>query len=352
MMGLPLGSSPMSLLLLSLGACSTEAAPEVCEVIPRPEMALSETELDFGDVLIGSTATRTVLLSNTGNYPLGVTSVAVGDADEGSDFVVSYDVAGTDCASVPDDAYDREIPDTGLRPWDTGTETHWSGHAFVLEPGCALPLTVTYTPTAYYTDADALIVTSDNLQDVPESGFHAAVLHGSLVTWLRGNTTLGADPLADPYIVGDTIRLGQSTLLEGDTIELEVRVEGGAAPLSYSWSTDAGGFDANQPAVTFTGPHIDACATDDLHQGWALNLYALVWDAEGNQDWAANRAIEWEEGLPLYEDCPEVDTADEDCPVEEPTGCGGGAAALVWVFGGLGLSVRRRRPAQRRSPHV
>jgi hypothetical protein len=151
----------MSLLLLSIGACSPpEEAPEVCEAIPRPEMALSETELDFGDVLIRSTATRTVLLSNTGNYPLGVTSVEVGDAEEGSDFVVSYDVAGTDCASVPDDAYDREILDTGYTPWDADTATHWSGHAFVLEPGCTLPLTVTYTPTAYYTDADALITSS------------------------------------------------------------------------------------------------------------------------------------------------------------------------------------------------
>lgn len=94
MVGIPLGSSPMLLLLLSLGACSPpEEAPEVCEVIPRPEMALSETALDFGDVLIGSTATRTVLLSNTGNYPLGVTSVEVGDTDEGSDFVVSYNAA-------------------------------------------------------------------------------------------------------------------------------------------------------------------------------------------------------------------------------------------------------------------
>ncbi len=323
----------------------------MCEVVPRPAMALSETELDFGDVLIRSTATRTVLLSNTGNYPLGVTSVEVGNADEGSDFVVSYDVAGTDCAFVPDDAYDREIADTGSFPWDTGTETRRSGHAFVLEPGCALPLTVTYTPTSYYTDANALIVTSDSREDVPESGFHAAVLHGSLVTWLRGNTSLGADPLAEPYLVGDIVRVSQTAILEGETIELEVRVEGGVEPLTYRWSTDAGGFGADQPNVTFTGPHVDACATDGIYSGQNTHLYGLVWDADRSQEGAFNSAVVWEAGTPLYEDCPEVDTADEDCPDEEPQGCTG-QAALMLVLVGWGVSPRRRRHAPRASPHV
>src|SRR4051812_41552717 len=67
-------------LLPLLAACATPDADTgtFCGA-PLAELVLSETDLDFGTLAPGDSAVRTVELSNPGDGPLGVTSVAIGE---------------------------------------------------------------------------------------------------------------------------------------------------------------------------------------------------------------------------------------------------------------------------------
>jgi hypothetical protein len=321
-------------LVLLVGCAEDTGAEEVCEPPPRAAMVVSEAEVDFGEVAVGDSATRTITLTNDGDYALGVTSVSVGD--EGTAFVVSYDLASTPCAWVPGDELDPpERVDTGWEvPRDPDDDEPVieapRGHAFVLEPGCALRLNVSFVPTASGETWDALAVDSDLLQDAAESGFRADLVHGQRLVWLRGTTPPGEDLREAPYIVGNRLAFEQTGLLEGETIEMEVRVHSPTGrPITYDWSADSGTFaDAHLPRVAYIAPAVDAC--DERHiSGSLLNVYAVMFGEGGHQDWAFGRVLVWDSTEPLYGVCPE---AEETCPDEEERGCRGGAA-LLFVLG-------------------
>jgi hypothetical protein len=308
-----------------------------CEESELPLMALSETELDFGDVAPGELVTRTVDIVNDGAYPLGVSSLEIGDVTV--DFAVTYDLDPATCASAPD-------------------ATDADNYAFVLDPGCALPLTVTYTATSPGEVWDALVVRSNRHTDPATSGFQGDLVHGQRVVWLRGATD--GEPEGDaPYIVGNVIWFEQTAVIEGETIRMGVRAYSpvGSA-ITYDWSTDEGGgaiVDRHLPEVEYVAPEME-------EGGARMNVYAVIYDDDGNQDWAFGRVDVWDEAAPLYGECPDTDPVvsggcsgsssagasgfggggcGEDVACVDEPGCGGGAAVFL-ALGAFGLSRRRR----------
>jgi hypothetical protein len=234
--GCPPGDKPPS---------DTASVASACDPGPRAQLALDSDQVDFGYVPSGSTATAVATLSNEGDAPLGLDAIRVGESDE---YGVEVDASG--CASE-------------------------SGDVAVLEPGCDLPLRLTYTPRTSGGMQAALIV-----EDTTEGAdFGVDPLHAWDVVWLTG-TTDGERVPDDPYIVGAVIRMGQTAIRAGETTEMEVRV-GGAEAITYTWSTDAAdafGF-VDEPVVYYTAPTVSA-------GGRYENVYAVVRDAEARQDWA------------------------------------------------------------------
>lgn len=297
-----------------------------------PELALSETELDFGTLGEGESAVRTVDLRNDGNVPLGITSISIGDEDR-LEYTVAYDVGATVCASVPSE--------------DDGFE-------FILLPGCTLPLTVTFAPTTPGEVQNVVVVRSEGQGGTAAQG---DAFHETALVWLVGEMEGAVDPETSDlsYVVGDGIWMEQTAMHEGETIRMEVRTVSSYEPLVYDWSTDGGDevFDDPTAAVVyFTAPEIE-----EVGGGRNVNIYAVIFDALGGQDWAFGRVAVYDSAAPIDGECPEdvpaptggcgastndtsatrsaTGCADDPC---DDTGCGGGSAALF----ALGASRRRR----------
>jgi len=144
---------------------------------------------------------------------------------------------------------------------------------------------------------------------------------------------------SDPLIVGDTIRMEQSACLEFEVMTMDVQVyDADGDALTYSWSTDSGidGFDnPAAPTVNFTAPEIPG---DTANSGKAQNIYALVYDADGNQDWAFGRLNVWDDETELYDPFTKA-------IIEEKQGCdtSGGSPAGVLALAGLAVAFSFRR---------
>jgi len=159
----------------------TSNAPEYLE-IAYPVMSLGQASLDFGKAEWGGSVERTVLLANEGGMPMGVKTIAIGDAAEGSSYTVAYYTANIECPNA-EPADDTEATtakgidadtgggtgsdsggssggDSGGSSGGTEEEVDLGDALFLLDPGCQIPLTVTYTPNAQGQAYDALIVES------------------------------------------------------------------------------------------------------------------------------------------------------------------------------------------------
>ncbi len=143
-----------------------------------------------------------------------------------------------------------------------------------------------------------------------------------------------------PLIVGDTIRMEQSACLEFEVMTMDVQVyDADGDSLTYSWSTDSGidGFDnPAAPTVNFTAPEIPG---DTANSGKAQNIYAVVFDADGGQDWAFGRLNVWDDETELYDPFTKA-------IITEKSGCdasGGSPAGLLALAGiAFAFSFRRR----------
>ncbi|MES2643105.1 MAG: hypothetical protein V4850_26720 [Myxococcota bacterium] len=259
-----------------------------CEESELAIMALSETELDFGDVAPGEVITRTVDIVNDGAFPLGVSSLEIGDVTV--DFAVTYDLDTATCARVPD-AADAD------------------NYVFVLDPGCAFPVTVTYTATSPGEVWDALLVRSNWHMDPVTSGFQGDLVHGQRVVWLRGATD--GEPESDTsYIIGNVLWMEQTAVLEGETMRMGVRgYTPVGSPIVYEWLADEGGgtfVDQHLAEVEYTAPAVEGI-------GKKMNVYAVTFDENGNQDWVFGSVAVWNEAAPLYGECPDAEPVDEAC---------------------------------------
>jgi hypothetical protein len=330
-------------------------------------MALSTSEVDFGTVAADEQATETVELSNPGSYPLGITSVEIGGGSP--DF--SVEVGDADCARTVEGSKREPVIDTGsvYIPGDTGTWETVSVPVLVLDPGCVVPLTVTYTPSRPVSAQDALVVWSDPEVSPPTTSGDPAFLpdwlHFWRVVWLTGATDLvedTADPERDTAgrpvdpirfgIVGDIVDASQTSLTEGESVDLEVRLHDADGDGTYAWSTDAAGTFSDQlGALTTYTAAPDALPGCSPTAGRYDNIYIVVQDARGRQDWSFPRLAVWDGSAPLY--CP---TEPPPCPAEDAATCGcgagcgdGGAAGLFVLVAAAGTWRRGRGSPPRRA---
>ncbi|MFZ5481065.1 MAG: MopE-related protein [Myxococcota bacterium] len=155
--------------------------------IDYPVMTLGEADLEFGTVDRGATATQTLTLSNAGGMDMGVGEIVVGD-DE-TQFTVVWDRGDVDCGAEADakDTGGTAGGDTG----DTGEPPDDADGPLLLGPGCSLPLSVTFAPTAGGDVWGALRVTS-----------------------VQADATTEGDP---PRYARDPVRFEQVVYLHGTT---------------------------------------------------------------------------------------------------------------------------------------
>ncbi len=246
------------------------APPEACSD-PFPELTLSSAELDLGTLDPAGTATASFEVSNTGDLSLAVTSIEVGDR-EIDDFTVGWTLAS--CAS--EGTADGGFP------------------VLVLPPGCAQPVTVTYTALTPGEVQNAVVVRSEGVDD---AAYAADPLHAQGVVYLRGESTERPSTAEGeaPYVVGDVITVSRTSLVTGEKVTFGVRVSSGT-PVSYAWSTDDGdgAFDApSAAAVEYTAPDVGAAC-----RGRNESIYAVVTNEDG-QDWVFGRVAVWGAGSPL-----------------------------------------------------
>ncbi len=247
---------------------TADAAAAPCVSDPMPLLATDVQEVDFGELPMGLTLVEVVGVRNDGDAPLSVSAIELGEGLV--DFGVDYDLEDTPCAS----------------------EATVDGAAvIVLEPGCELPVHVTYTPATSGGAADALVIESDGAD--PGGAFGPDPLHAYRVVWLQGVTEGELESAS--YVAGGVISLEQTAMYEGETIGVELRTFGSERP-TVTWATDDPGWPAFDDP---TAPLVSYLAPDVAAPGQNENLYVVVADSEGTE-WGFGRVAVWDTSVPLY----------------------------------------------------
>lgn len=168
-------------LLLGLGCSKTDS---VTKELAYPDLSASQGLLEFGAASAGSPVERTIILSNDGEMTMGVDEIAI-PGNMGANFLFSYVVTEMEC---PVEASSGDTGETtSVKAVDAGTGEDDTGAApanvlFLLEPGCTIPIHVTFTPVDLGEVWAGLIVNSSQAE-VPEDA-----PSGTLPEYLRDPT--------------------------------------------------------------------------------------------------------------------------------------------------------------------
>lgn len=137
-------------LILGFGCSTTISQTETL----LPQIYISESNIDFGDVEWGQTVTRTIYVENQGELPMGIKTFDL----EAEGFEDNFFLAGLPpviftCGDTSDGAQTvedlREKHDT-YRDLNLETDpTTGTILDFVLEPGCQFAVAINYTPSSY-----------------------------------------------------------------------------------------------------------------------------------------------------------------------------------------------------------
>ncbi len=219
--------------------------------IPYPQMVLSTTEHDFGEVAAGSESTTTFTVRNDGytlyeGTYLGFDMGLRGDEEEGplvlgpDDEVfcawwIESEVScsgprrqpKSDDSGIPRDSYGEPIYDSGGggRPDpDTGTPARCedNGGPLVLGPGCSVPVHVSFAPSdagvfdaAVWLRSDAAPNSGDEIPEYtrdPRNFVQQVFLHGEVAAETTAEGILGVTPSGHDF--GQHVPDGLSDTLE------------------------------------------------------------------------------------------------------------------------------------------
>ncbi len=166
------GRAGRGIAILGLLLASCSEAPETNRY-DFPQLGLSAELLEFGELALGDSASATVLLTNDGELPLGITAIELGDDDRSTtDYALSWSLDDLDCPAEQID-----------------------GAVAVLAEGCSLPVLLSFTPTERGELWGSLVVHTGNgfLTESEPSvpTFFADPLHGRAVVLLSGEGTGG-----------------------------------------------------------------------------------------------------------------------------------------------------------------
>lgn len=319
--------------LLSLG-CTPTVRPAVDHAYPA--FGLSTTALEFGHLDWGDSAEQTFTVRNDGGTSLadgmtmGVSGISLLDSASGS-YSVRYDVQDVTCASglnsdhaaalaseveeVCEGAY---VPpeDTGPASTDTGcagdTGGCWDPEEveplvpFTLDPGCSLPVTVTYAPTAATdevfgalgidTFSEPVLSSCHDLHEerlLPRTAeqdeaflaaWHTDPVRVSAMVFLKGTSNAAAEgaDAGGRLVGGGVIAASQYRCQTGEVIDLEVLFEDAGEGRSCEWWSDS----SSPVAGASTTARWPCPWLDDRSGGKAYLLSVRCADGDGHEDYA------------------------------------------------------------------
>jgi hypothetical protein len=208
--------TPPSVLLVfaTFSACKGGETELVTAAPARLTLAADWVEL--GEVAIGETGTGTLTLRNEGGVPLGIGAITVDD-DASAGFAVSWELADARC-------------DGDGRVAEYADEVR-----LTLDPGCALPITVSLSPTTrgdFY--AAIKIPTVGDTADTP--AFYADPLHSVEQGYVHATALDGYGRL---LILGGLLDFAPVALGEEQWSRLTVRNQGDSA-LTFDGYTTIG----------------------------------------------------------------------------------------------------------------
>lgn len=143
-------NTAMICVLVLLSAC--DGGKGGSSVTTYPELDLTVTRLDFERVAWGDSRTRQFKVTNLGDLPMGIESIALGEGEMEGSFSLSYSEDNIDCGGSEAEEAARIAssvsPDTGSEIEDTGDEeaSATESGVIVLNAGCSLPVQVTMSP--------------------------------------------------------------------------------------------------------------------------------------------------------------------------------------------------------------
>ena len=194
-------SIPLASTLLALVACGGEELPEQLPTISEalPSADLSATEIEFGEVDLGTTLSRTFTLRNGGDLDMGLQAINLMESGGmEAAFSVSWDVANLDCPEVEEEDDDDEDAEAKEVSIDTGGGSDGSDGSdgtgggdgsgsggssglvedLVMAPGCSLPINLTFEPTdagAFHAGIEILTtsqsLTEEQVEDEEEPAY-------------------------------------------------------------------------------------------------------------------------------------------------------------------------------------
>jgi MYXO-CTERM domain-containing protein len=177
----------LSLTLPAIGILGCQRTPLIIEEsYPDLLVSVNGTDvIDFGELEFGEQATRTVLIENLGDLPLGLSSIALDGSGMPEHFAIEYDVANISCSGdanygeiITTSGEDTAAPkgigtdsaDTGPGGKDTSAsgdedtgasdDDTSSAQILVLPGNCRLPVDISFSPSATGTLLGAMEVLS------------------------------------------------------------------------------------------------------------------------------------------------------------------------------------------------
>ncbi|MEY3211078.1 MAG: hypothetical protein RIT28_1559 [Pseudomonadota bacterium] len=200
------------LVLVVLSAC--KGGDDPLETAAPARLTLDAEWVELGEVAIGETATGTLTLRNEGGVPLGIGEITVDD-DAGAGFTVSWELADARCEG------------------DGRVAEYADEVRLTLDPGCALPVTVSLSPTTRGEVYAAIkIPTVGDAADTPS--FWADPLHAVEQGYVHATALDGYGRL---LILGGLLDFAPAALGEEQWSRLTVRNQGDSALTFEGYTT-------------------------------------------------------------------------------------------------------------------
>ena len=181
--------------LTLLAAC---ADPVAIPGTDLPQLTIPDARIDFGNVDWGETAFQTVTVTNSGDLPMGVDRIELGDGEMEESF--SLHLGRTiycDGPPLPTESELGDEADTGMTPSDDETDTAGAStgsiltSTLVIDPGCSYEFEVAMNPKSVGSIYASLrVYTKTESGGEPEYHSDPDNAFGTVI--LQGSTTKGS----------------------------------------------------------------------------------------------------------------------------------------------------------------
>ncbi len=193
---------PAVFLLATLLAVACDDGEGETVLYNYPNAVFSSQTVDFGATDEGTSVVRQITLTNMGDLAMGIAHIGVGEHDRSEDFNVSWTRTEITCPESASDtgaAAKRITLDSGTG--ETGGEDTAGEDVgpveLVLEPGCSVPLHLSFTASQLGVVWGSLILDTTTEKEPPEApaswdpGFFEDPIATSQIVYLKGGGERG-----------------------------------------------------------------------------------------------------------------------------------------------------------------